>query len=147
MRSYRNLRHNGTVTVILMCGRAGRMSVHTPEVCYRGAGYEMHGAPAPLTVKSEGSGQQDTLWTARFTKHAGVAADLRLYWAWNADGAWQAPASPRWTFRGEPFLYKLYVSQDGQDATGSGEAAHGFLRRFLPEAREFLFSTSGQPEG
>src|SRR5436853_6916844 len=27
--------------VILMVGRSGRMSVHTPDVCYRGAGFDL----------------------------------------------------------------------------------------------------------
>ena len=37
MRSYVNQRTKASVLAILMCGRPGKMSVHTPEVCYRGA--------------------------------------------------------------------------------------------------------------
>src|SRR5262245_47984638 len=39
-RSYVDENRKTPVLVILMCGRAGRMAVHTPEVCYRGAGYD-----------------------------------------------------------------------------------------------------------
>src|SRR4051812_26867673 len=37
MRRYTKDGVSGSVTVILMCGRAGHMSVHTPDICYRGA--------------------------------------------------------------------------------------------------------------
>src|SRR4051794_23502366 len=46
-RTYTNERTGESVLVILMCGRAGRMSVHTPEVCYRGAGFDLADTPAP----------------------------------------------------------------------------------------------------
>src|SRR5262245_42628544 len=35
VRSYTDSQTGASVLVILMCGRAGRMAVHTPEVCYR----------------------------------------------------------------------------------------------------------------
>src|SRR2546422_188923 len=74
------------VSVILMCGRAGRMAVHTPEVCYRGAGYEVLAAPLhyPVTFGTN----QAQFWTARFGK--GLATDLQLYWAWNDGHGWAA---------------------------------------------------------
>src|SRR5580765_311066 len=45
MRHYVNSTTKDSVLVILMCGRAGKMAVHTPEVCYSGAGYELQGQP------------------------------------------------------------------------------------------------------
>src|SRR5258706_14743011 len=41
VRTYAHPRHQERLLVILMCGRSGQMAVHTPEVCYRGAGYDM----------------------------------------------------------------------------------------------------------
>src|SRR5437867_1668327 len=46
MRVYVHQKTKATVLAILMCGRAGKMAVHTPEVCYGGAGFELHDAPA-----------------------------------------------------------------------------------------------------
>ena len=51
-RCYVNPKKKGTFFVILMCGRSGRMAVHTPEVCYRGAGYEMGGDTQTFVAKS-----------------------------------------------------------------------------------------------
>lgn len=134
MRQYIHEKTKDSVLVILMCGRAGKMAVHTPEVCYSGAGYQLHDQPAVCPIGSEAQ-----FWTAKFSKQAG---QLRLYWAWNARGAWEASSSPRWQFRGEPFLYKLYVSRDlGPQATDSprAEATADFLRRFVPELNATLF--------
>ncbi|MCI0642801.1 MAG: EpsI family protein [Gemmataceae bacterium] len=134
MRTYTNPRLRTTVLAILMCGRAGRMSVHTPEVCYRGAGYEIVETPSRLPLQSETGEELGTFWTARFVKSAGVASDLRLYWAWTAHGPWQAPSSPRWEFRSEPYLYKLYVSVDAPSGIGqTSEAVLDFLRAMAPE--------------
>ncbi|MBI3410343.1 MAG: exosortase-associated EpsI family protein [Planctomycetes bacterium] len=142
VRSYVNARRNSSLLVILMCGRAGRMAVHTPEVCYRGAGYEMLDEPTPFTVVSQSGEPLGKFWSARFVKGTGGASELRLYWAWSAGGLWQAPRSPRWEFRGEPFLYKLYISQEAAEAGGQAtQIAQDFLQEFLPALRHAL-----QPE-
>src|SRR5579864_9365034 len=81
-----------TLTVLLMCGRAGRMSVHTPEICYQGLGYQV----VETAVRQQvvfGDGKSGEFWTARFTKDMGPSGDLRLFWAWSPDGSWQAPSS------------------------------------------------------
>jgi len=119
-----------SITVILMCGRAGHMSVHTPDICYRGAGYEMAGDQVKETVAGA------EFWTARFRREGDPAGnELRIRWAWSATGYWQAPASPRWTFGNEPFLYKLYVVYGGASDSMTDE----FLREFLPVLDKSLF--------
>jgi hypothetical protein len=142
MRSYVNPRTNESILVILMCGRAGKMSVHTPEVCYRGAGYELHDQPAACALKSAGGQDIGSFWTAQFTKKAAVPTHLRLYWAWSAHGAWEASAAPRWQYRGAPFLYKLYVSRDisRQPGVAAGvDVTAQFMRELLPVLDETLF--------
>ena len=140
-RSYSIPGRKGSVLVILMCGRAGRMSVHTPEVCYRGAGFEMAGPAEAVAVSTDEGDNLGTFWTARFSKPAGVASDLRLFWSWNRAGAWEASASPRMELGGQPFLYKLYVSLDAQGgAAASKEAGQDFLKQFLPELKRTLFA-------
>ncbi len=139
VRQYRHPRHKTAITVILMCGRAGRMSVHTPEVCYRGAGYEMGDAAVGLAVTPP-SGPDGTLWTAKFTKTSRVA-DLRLYWAWNGAGRWEAAQSPRWHFRGLPFLYKLYVIREEIPPLPAADALmRDFLEHLLPALHAALFA-------
>jgi hypothetical protein len=133
MRTYVHEESKASLLVILMCGRSGKMAVHTPEVCYQGAGYELVGAPKAYAWSAE---TPQRLWTARFDKKVGRPAQLRLYWGWNAQGNWEAAASPRWQYRGEPFLYKLYVSQERASET---DAAPDFLRQFVPVLHKTLF--------
>jgi Protein of unknown function (DUF3485) len=66
MRQYVNDKTGDSVLVILMCGRPGKMAVHTPEVCYRGAGYELHEQPAAVAIADNAM-----FWTAKFTKKTG----------------------------------------------------------------------------
>jgi hypothetical protein len=140
MRRYTH--KNQAATVLLMCGRAGRMSVHTPEICYQGLGYQVVETPVRQRVDFGGS-RKGEFWTARFTKDMGPTGDLRLFWAWSPDGAWHAPSSPRWQFRGRPFLYKLYVVQDvGQDQPS--EPGIEFLQQLLPELDKVLFAEGGR---
>src|SRR5713226_439747 len=46
LRRYENQRTRAVVSVLLAWGRPGPLSVHSPEVCYGGAGFEMSGNPA-----------------------------------------------------------------------------------------------------
>jgi hypothetical protein len=141
-RTYSHRRTKDHVRVILMCGRAGRMAVHTPQMCYRGAGYEMPEDATRYNVDTGGDKPAGSFWTATFTKPAGLSSDLRLFWAWDTRGPWEAAENPRWQFRGEPFLYKLYVAHDltGQSDSGpAADVAAKFLREFLPELGKALF--------
>src|SRR5262249_9827140 len=42
-RRYTHARTREVVSVLLVCGRGGPISVHTPDVCYAGAGYRQVG--------------------------------------------------------------------------------------------------------
>lgn len=141
MRRYENTRTGTAVSVILMCGRFGPMSVHTPEVCYQGAGYELTG-PATRVQVPLGDNNPATFWTGRFRKgQLDLVGQMRLYWSWNATGMWEAPDQPRLTFRGQPVLYKLYVLRElttGAEAADTDPAV-AFLGEFLPVAQKLLF--------
>src|SRR5262245_7859111 len=44
-RVFQNSRELTPITVFLVCGRSGPVSVHTPDLCYQGIGYVMEGEP------------------------------------------------------------------------------------------------------
>lgn len=135
-------RRGQTVNVLLMCGKAGRMAVHTPEFCYQGLGYEVVSAPQRFDIGLRGAaGVKAEFWTARFNKPLGVSSDLRLFWAWNDGTGWQAPSSPRWQFRRAGFLYKLYiVHPTNAQQMLNDELGAEFLPRFLPVVDRVLFA-------
>jgi hypothetical protein len=145
-RNYVHQRTKATVLVILMCGRAGKMAVHTPEICYRGAGFELTEAPVSTVVKTPLGDDLGQFWTGQFAKPQ-AKTSLRLYWAWGAAGVWEASSNPRWQYRGDPYLYKLYVSHDraSRSSTTGPDAALEFLRQFLPEVHGTLFASLTTP--
>jgi hypothetical protein len=141
-RRYVHRRTGATLTVLLMCGRSGAAAVHTPEWCYRGVGYEPE-RPQRLRV-TDADGTAAEFWAGKFRKPDAVAAPgLRIFWGWNASGAWQAPDYPRLAFARYPALYKLYIVRE---LTSPGETLDedptvGFLQEFLPVADRALFAS------
>jgi hypothetical protein len=144
-RNYQNPTTHESVSVLMVCGRPGPISVHTPEACYTGAGWEMMGAPGRAAFRFPPSAPADEFRTVRFNKaNAPVPERLRIYWGWAVpdQGAWQweAPGNPRWTFVRAPALYKLYVVAEMSAAGNAAEKdpCQGFMQELLPELRKAL---------
>jgi hypothetical protein len=133
--------NNDTVLVVLLVGRAGNLSVHRPENCYPGAGYDQAGTSLRFAVTRPRGEKLADCWTAKFVKNDLAApSQLRIFWAWYAEGTWQASSYPRWDFAHLPYLYKLYVIRE---TATSGEPleeepAVKFLQAFLPELAKAL---------
>jgi hypothetical protein len=144
-RRYHNPRTRETVSVLLVCGRGGPISVHTPDVCYAGAGYRQV-ADERLTEVEWDGGTRSAFWVLRFAKLGGVVpTQLEVSWAWSRDGrTWEAPKNPRLVLARAPALYKLYVVREFVPG-GRAEAADtgpAFLRQALPELRRALPPTA-----
>lgn len=139
---FENRRKRQAVNALLVCGRPGHVSVHTPDICYQGAGYEMTTGPDPFALETVGS-EAAALQVATFRKEkAAGASELRIFWAWNASGRWQAPSNPRLTFAASPVLYKLYIVRErGPKDTDrpDQDPAVEFMKLFLPELNRALF--------
>jgi hypothetical protein len=123
-----------SVTVLLMCGRPGPMAIHTPEVCYTGAGYDMCGSPT-RQIFPRGTGV-DAFWAADFQVAGALVPErIRVLYAWSRGTAWQAPQNPRLELAGAGVLHKLYVVSDL--APGERGEVHRpadeFLIGLLPE--------------
>ncbi|MCI0379612.1 MAG: EpsI family protein [Gemmataceae bacterium] len=151
LRRYENQRNGKAIVVLVTCGRPGPMSVHTPEVCYVGAGYRMSDPTrrklttnvytSPTRERWNGSAKATEFWTAKFTKGQGVEdSRLRLYWCWRGAERWDAPDNPRVAFAGQPFLYKLYVIQElvSSDEAMDDAQCREFIARLVPELERGL---------
>jgi hypothetical protein len=140
VRTYRNRITGQSISVMLACGRSGPLSVHTPDICYRGAGYEV----MRTITKRDETDAEAKLWQAYFAKADGLSpTELRVVWAWNSSGSWLAPDNPRFSFAGAPALYKLYVIQEMVPGDrNADEACAEFLRQFLPALNKELFPAS-----
>lgn len=136
-RRYKNTHTGEAVSVLLVCGRGGPISVHTPDVCYAGSGYRAVTDEAVRTF-SAGEGDQ-SFRVARFAMPGGTnQSQSEVCWAWSADGRrWQGPEAgqARVAFGRSPAVFKLYVVRDflpGSRAE-SADPCGDFLRRALPD--------------
>jgi hypothetical protein len=137
MRHYTQRTTGKAVSMLLVCGRPGPMSLHTPEVCYPGAGFRQQ--DEPRREKIAGTAE---FWVARFHKpDAPDPEALRIYWGWTTGGTWKAPDHPRLAFASAPGLYKLYVIEPLHPLQEKQEyLAPEFLKDLLPELERHLFS-------
>jgi hypothetical protein len=145
MRQYVHRRTGETISVLIVCGRPGPIAVHSPEVCYGGAGYEQVAAKQPHSVRADALPEPADFWSATFQKTGAARPDqMRILWSWNATGKWTAAENPRFQFARHPALYKLYVTRRlaGADEPLDNDPAVEFLRLFLPQAQQALFGAS-----
>jgi hypothetical protein len=138
-RRYVNRRTRQALTISLVCGRPGPVSIHPPDVCYGASGYEV-GARTREKIGAAGE-----FFTADATKANAIdETRLRLYWSWGDGKNWTAPNNPRFTFvcGRLPVLYKLYVlrSLAGPEETKPDEPCQAFLKVLLPELERSLFA-------
>ncbi|HZU38641.1 MAG TPA: exosortase-associated EpsI family protein [Gemmataceae bacterium] len=145
---YTNKATNERLSVLLLCGRPGAVAVHTPDICYRAAGYQLIGSATPTTIKWVGREAEFQKITMSRDNITGKSS-LQAFWSWTTTGDWQTPGSPRMTFAREPFLYKLYVirDMDSQPAWAGDDGAKGFIHDLLPVLQATLFrpSDTGTP--
>ncbi|MBA4067418.1 MAG: hypothetical protein C0501_27655 [Isosphaera sp.] len=145
-RRYRNPKTGDEVTALIVCGRGGPISVHTPDVCYANQGY----APESIDDRTEvpaADGRPGEFARGRFKlPNAVVPTRLEIHWGWSADGAdWRAPESPRREYSHLPALYKVYVVREFASKKGEeADANRRFLAVALPEFRRAL-SAGGNP--
>lgn len=147
-RNYVNTKNGEQINVLLLCGPSGPIGAHTPEVCYGGLGFACKGKPArkPVTYANDGSA---TFWSARFEKKSLNEEALRVYWAWSANGDWEAALNPRAEFALKPVLYKLYLvrgdDQLSRVADPNQEPIDMFLHEFLPIVKNALTTEPEAP--
>jgi hypothetical protein len=138
-RDYVHRRTLAHVSLLVVCGRAGPVCVHTPDKCYANAGFTEIGEPKIVSVPGKESAQ---LWVCQFKKDAAVPTPVRVYygWNWNADGTWEAAENPRLKYARRPVLYKLYVVREAGPADGSekDDPALDLLREVLPQLHNTL---------
>lgn len=144
-RRYRNRLTGQEVSVLLACGRPGPISVHSPEVCFGGAGYQIQGDWKSETLECGPASRPASFFTAKFGKVAGAVPDqLRLHWSYTAAGDWEASSAPRLTFGWQPVLFKLYVGQSLSPAENRSESdpCVGFIKEFVPIVQQSIFTIS-----
>jgi hypothetical protein len=140
-RVYTNSSRGISVSILLIAGLPGKVSVHTPDVCYSGAGYTLD-SPSRHECRYGSDQCQGTFRTALAKRGGTDPSVLRIFWGWNSTKGWTAPDEPRWTFASERAICKLYVVREtwGKDVDAKDDPCNDFLSVFLPELDRLVFS-------
>jgi hypothetical protein len=140
-RRYTNPGRGVSVSVLLLGGLPGKISTHTPDVCYTGAGYVLQSA-VPFNRTYGPDGHQAGFRTALAARGGTAPSNLRIFWGWNASKGWKAPDEPRWEFGTVAALCKLYVVREtaGAVVDPGADPCNDFMSVFLTELDRRVFS-------
>lgn len=144
-RVYVHRKSGDTVSVAMLVGPPGPISVHTPEVCYPSMNLEI--LQKAETQKIESDGASNEFSSVLFRSRGLEAEKLRVWYSWANDGRWQVPKlSPRMAFSGSPMLFKIQVAAPVEgDGKEDADPCRAFINDFVPIARNQVFQQ--QPAG
>jgi len=143
-RDYHNADSGYQVGMTLLCGPAGPMAVHPPTACFEGVGYALKSGPVVAAFASENNSRPDEFNMSKFEhRSSSLPHTVRAFWGWGQGQHWTAPSQPRMAFRGQSWLYKLYVTD--RTIVRSGSTTIPQAESFLKEALAVLRTTLGTP--
>lgn len=132
-RVYEHKYTHETATIMILCGRPGPVAVHSPEICYAGAGF----VPGPATVETPLP--EIGLWKADFRKTTTVDETLRIRWGWSTNGTLIASNSPRIEFSRSKMLFKLYLIRSNPGTAPDSKAPElDLLKELQPYLQQCL---------
>jgi len=140
-RIYRNLDTDATVHLTIMVGPTGRITVHTPVVCFGGRNFTREGNPSRVQIDVElASGEEivDTFWNVSFTNQS-VGANNRIsfYYGVSPGDFWHAVENPRVYFQRYRFVYRIQA--EAFTAVGDErDTVRQFLEDVLPTIHEHM---------
>jgi len=139
-RRYVHRRTAAEVSLLVLAGRPGPLSVHRPEVCYVGSGFVQTGDAERWDGPADSPMHGSSFWASRFTRPGADPQMLRVLYAWSPAGDWVAARNPRLEFARLPALYKLYVVRrlSAPDEPLDKDPALDFLSAAVPELRRCL---------
>ncbi len=132
-RRYVHRRTGNVITLLVLFGPPGPMSLHAPTVCFPGAGFLQETEPV-RTVISNGNASCEFAMANFSKQEAAAPLRVRTYWSWFGAGGWQVPRSPRVTFARQSRIFKVYVTQAtaGASRNNAEDACLTFLESALP---------------
>lgn len=125
-------RHSGeTVSLAIIVGPSGPISVHTPEICYSSLAYSIESPRRRVRISAPAG--NDEFWCTTFRSNNAIAEQLRVYYGWCSDDAWTAAESPRFSFAGRPLLFKLQIASlvPPGDEGEKQDSCQNFLQELL----------------
>jgi hypothetical protein len=135
---YRHQQSNEQVSVLIVCGRPGPISVHTPDICYRSAGYVPTTEATSVDVSLPNKIVK--VWQMNFSPPASRVGSppLQIQWTWIGKNGVESPTNARLSFAFQPALYKVYLIREVVSNVSTKEAVAKTKRLQDQFAGEFL---------
>ena len=131
-----------TVNMFLVCGTSRHITLHTPDLCYRAAGFDSEGEPTSASIDA-GLPQPAEFVTGRFYKEEGGALQrLEVMWSFSSDGQWHGPRWARSSLAGRNAIYKVYLigpMPSPQQSQKEDSPTITFAREAMPTIQTVLF--------
>ena len=145
LRTYTHADTGENVHLTLMVGPAGKITVHTPEICFGGRDFEKEAARVrvPISVQTQSEdGEireiQDAFWRVDFVgRSLDINNRISFYWGVSSGDAWEAVERPRLHYRTKRFVYKLQA-EAYSGAGDDNDTVKRFLEDCLPTIHEHL---------
>lgn len=137
-RTYVNSETGKQISVMILCGKPGPISVHPPTVCFVGAGWGLESDPTITNFEPDNA----SFWTGRFGKNKdGQRIVMETKWGWSSTSNWKAFDNARLETAGQAFLYKMYISAAviQSDNNVKNTEHQEFMDDFIPLVNKALF--------
>lgn len=136
-RIYEHAKTGERVSVAVLLGPFGPISVHTPEICYSSQNYHI-AQERSRWAASESAESEDEFWDVSMQGNDVSSAPFRVLYGWTNDKTWHAAQNPRFSYGGSPFLYKLQLAAPMTAEGQQHDVCRDFLTEFLPVLRQYL---------
>jgi hypothetical protein len=130
------------MSITLICGRAGPLSLHPPTICLPSHGHTQKSPLVKTQVPWKGCRQAAEFMVADFGRPVGSLEEgVHVYWSYSHNGDWVVPENPRVTWARERAVFKLYVARPSMraDSPLEEDPTLPFVRAYLPELEKVLF--------
>jgi hypothetical protein len=138
-RSYRNVKTQAVVHLVLMVGPTGRVVVHTPEICFGGRDYQKEenrvSVTIPVILQDNPDESEDTFWKIDFINRGLKRDKISFYYSVSLGQFWIATENPRSAFQSYRYAYKIQIQSL---VNGEEDNVKTFLQDCLPTIHEFL---------
>ncbi|MFO0916144.1 MAG: exosortase-associated EpsI family protein [Pirellulales bacterium] len=154
----RDIRYEETTTgqvvnAFVVAGNARNVTIHTPDQCYVGAGFEMEGEKHTYTHTidlHDGQPPQTVEFvTATFRKEEPERITrLQILWTFSDDGQWRGPKVEKVSLAGKKYMAKVYfIHQIALSAPDelTGSPMLRLADELLPELNKSLFANLDEP--
>jgi hypothetical protein len=138
-RSYRNIKTQAVIHLVLMVGPTGRIVVHTPEICFGGKDYQKEdnrvSVKIPVILQDSPDESEDTFWKVDFVNRGLKRDKISFYYSVSLGKFWIATENPRSAFQFYRYVYKIQIQSL---VNGEEDNVKTFLQDCLPTIHEFL---------